>query len=355
MRLADAALPMFARHETFHPRYGWFRKAYRFAAWDPYVFTRKDAPVVIGVGKNMVRAIRFWGLASKLLVEDPKSANRRSPGLVPTRIGNALFGEMGWDPFTEDPGTLWLLHWLLLAPPSRLPVWWLAFNDFNAVEFDDSALDQAVETQLEALSAWKTPHPTSRKKDVRALLRTYGPPARSARTSIDDILDCPLRELKLIDVSPATGRNRFMLGPKPTLPSEVVTYAALDYTARTGAAGNTGTLSRLAYEAGAPGRAFKLSESELLEALEPTLERVKTLDVVTPTGASQLSWQGDPTLIAVEVLNGYYQASPPDMRAGIYADQPVDEDLIDALGLGRDPSEAERELQLASGIVFGGP
>ncbi|MCY4368505.1 MAG: DUF4007 family protein [bacterium] len=354
MRLVDAARPMFARHETFHPRYGWFRKAYSFAVWDRYVFTRKDAPVVIGVGKNMVRAIRFWGLAAKLLVEDPSAPNRRSPGLVPTRIGNALFGEMGWDPFTEDPGTLWLLQWLLLAPRSRLPVWWLAFNDFNAVEFDDNALDQAVEAQLEALSSWKTPHPTSRKKDVRALLRTYGPPVRSARTSIDDILDCPLRELNLIEISPATGRYRFVLGPKPTLPSEVVAYAALDYIARTGAAGNTVTLSRLAYDSGAPGRAFKLSETELLQALEPTLDRVQALDLVTPTGAAQLSWHGDPTLIAVDVLNGYYQASPPDMRAGTYGDQPVDAELIDALGLGSNPSEAERELQLSSGIVIGG-
>ena len=48
MRLVDAALPMFARHETFHPRYGWFRKAYWFAKWDHYVFGRSDAPVVIG-------------------------------------------------------------------------------------------------------------------------------------------------------------------------------------------------------------------------------------------------------------------------------------------------------------------
>ena len=28
MRLVEAAKPTFARHETFHPRYGWFRKAY---------------------------------------------------------------------------------------------------------------------------------------------------------------------------------------------------------------------------------------------------------------------------------------------------------------------------------------
>ena len=77
------------------------------------MFGRSDAPVIIGVGKNMVRSIRFWGLAAKLLVEDPEAPNRRSPGLVPTRVGHALFGEMGWDPFMEDPGTLWLLHWLL--------------------------------------------------------------------------------------------------------------------------------------------------------------------------------------------------------------------------------------------------
>ena len=354
MRLVDAALPMFARHETFHPRYGWFRKAYWFAKWDHYVFGRSDAPVVIGVGKNMVRSIRFWGLAAKLLVEDPEAPNRRSPGLVPTRVGHALFGEMGWDPFMEDPGTLWLLHWLLMAPPSRLPVWWLAFNDFDAVEFDDSALDLVVETQLEAVSSWKMPHPRSRMKDVRALLRTYGPPVRSARTSIDDILDCPLRELNLIEVSAATGRYRFTLGPKPTLPSEVLAYAALDYIARTGTTGNTVTLSRLAYESGSPGRVFKLTEAELSEALEPTLECVDVLDLVTPTGAAQLSWRGDPTRIAVDVLNSYYRASPPDMRAGRYADEPVDEDLIEADGLGRHQSEAERNLHLASGIVMGG-
>ena len=56
MRLSEAAEPTFARHETFHPRYGWFRKAVAFSAGDPGIFTREDAPVRIGVGKNMVRS-----------------------------------------------------------------------------------------------------------------------------------------------------------------------------------------------------------------------------------------------------------------------------------------------------------
>ena len=355
MRLVDAAVPMFARHETFHPRYGWFRKAYSAAAWDPHVFTRRDAPVKIGVGKNMTRSIRFWGLATKLIVEDPKAPNRRSPGVVPTRLGQGIFGEHGWDPYMEDPGTLWLLHWLLLAPPSRLPVWWLAFNEFDTVEFSDEDLDVALATGLQAVSEWNGPHPNSRRKDMNALLRTYGPPVRSARTSIDDILDCPLRELNLIDRSPATGRYRFALGPKPTLPSEIVAYAALDYVSRTGATGNTVTLSRLAYEPGAPGRAFKLAESELEEALEPVLEKDIGIDLVTPTGATQLSWKDDPALIAVGILNSYYGPPPPpaSLRAGHYGDKAVDDDLIEVMGLGRQPSEAIRTLHHNAGSALG--
>ena len=99
---------------------------------DHAIFSRPEAPVEIGVGKNMVRAIRFWGTAARLITDDPHNARGREARWVPTRRGRALFGEDGWDPYMEDPGTLWLLHWLLLAPnKSRLPVWWLAFNEFN--------------------------------------------------------------------------------------------------------------------------------------------------------------------------------------------------------------------------------
>ena len=77
MRLVQAAAPVFARHETFHPRYGWFRKAYSCTTADPTIFSRDDAPVRIGVGKNMVRSIRFWGLAAKLI--EGKHSNILSP------------------------------------------------------------------------------------------------------------------------------------------------------------------------------------------------------------------------------------------------------------------------------------
>ena len=242
MRLVEAALPFFARHETFHPRYGWFRKAYAQVAQDPRAFFGDDAPVRIGVGKNMVRAIRFWGLAAKLIKEDPNSPNRRAPDLRTTELGDSLFGKGGWDEYMEDPGTLWLLHWLLLAPPCHLPVWWIAFNAFHAVEFSDDQLESAVQTQLDLVSDWRKPHPSSRKKDVGALLRTYAPQEKTKRIPIDDLLDCPLRELDLIGRGPDPGRYRFALGAKPTLPSEILAYAVLDYIERTGPSGDIDSL-----------------------------------------------------------------------------------------------------------------
>ena len=315
MRLVETTKPTFARHETFHPRYGWFRKAYTFVAKDPRIFNQNDAPVQIGVGKNMVRAIRFWGLAAKLIEVSPQSPSRRPPDLVPTRLGDALFGDSGWDRYMEDPGTLWLLHWLLLAPPSWLPVWWFAFNEFHAVEFADTDLQAAITTQLQVVSEWANPHPSSVRKDISALLRTYAPAERSGRTGIDDILDCPLRELKLIERSATMSQYRFTLGAKATLPSAILAYAALDYIAYTNTRGNTVMLSRLAHEPGAPGRAFKLTEGELLATLEPTIDETDALRLGVVTGASQLSWAGEPRRIATDILNDYYGCSTSSVRA----------------------------------------
>ena len=309
MRLTEAAEPVFARHETFHPRYGWFRKAYTVASQDGNVFGQDDAPVVIGVGKNMVRAIRFWGLAAKLIVEDPSSPNRRTSGVAPSPIGHALFGASGWDRYMEDPGTLWLLHWLLLAPPSRLPVWWLAFSEFNAVEFTDGDLEASVVARIGETAGWPCPNSSSLKKDVGALLRTYAPAQRSGRASLDDLLDCPLRELRLIVRAPTAGRYRFVLGHKPTLPSAIVAYAALDYAARTAKGSRTATLSRLANESGAPGRAFKLSESELLEAIEPAVSQIDAVDVSIVNGVAQLRWSDDLDEVLTAVLDRYYGAA----------------------------------------------
>lgn len=304
MRLSEAAARGFAKHESFFPRYGWFRKAYAAAAEDPRIFTREDAPAQIGVGKNMVNAIRFWGLAAKLIEEDAQTQGSKSPDIVPSSLGHALLGSRGWDPYVEDPGTLWLLHWLLLAPTCLIPVWWLAFNDFSAVEFTIPDMEDAVVAGLERGSYWSMPKLSSIKKDVKALRQTYVPP-ECPRNS-DNLIYCPLRELELIVPASSDGRYRFKTGSKATLPSEIVTYAALDFIVRTAVGGGGLPLSQLAYEPGSPGRAFRLNEAELASVMEPIVDQTKGISLVTRTGTSHLVWWEEPAEIASAVLDEYY-------------------------------------------------
>ena len=94
----------FGRHETFPLRFGWLAKGY--AEWcarggDP--FAEDDAMVTLGVGKNMVRAIRYWLVATQV-------ATLRGSGLTPTEFGKTVIGPSGWDPYLEDDVFAFLLN-----------------------------------------------------------------------------------------------------------------------------------------------------------------------------------------------------------------------------------------------------
>jgi epsilon-lactone hydrolase len=56
-------LMKFSGHETFACRYAWLPKALQAVESNPRIFSDEDqAMVELGVGKNMVRSIRFWVL-----------------------------------------------------------------------------------------------------------------------------------------------------------------------------------------------------------------------------------------------------------------------------------------------------
>src|SRR5271154_7023878 len=96
-------------HESFPCRYTWLPKAMRGLRENPRLFSEEvDAMVGLGVGKNMVRSIRFWSQVAGMA-----TATSKGGGHLPTKIGTALLGERGLDPFLEDIRTLWLIHWNL--------------------------------------------------------------------------------------------------------------------------------------------------------------------------------------------------------------------------------------------------
>ena len=97
------ARPIFSGHESFACKSHWLKRGYDFVRGENN-FNDDDAVVRLGVGKNMVASIKFWLKAIGLL---------RDAGLV--ALANHLFDDdNGKDPYLEDIGTLWLLHFLLI-------------------------------------------------------------------------------------------------------------------------------------------------------------------------------------------------------------------------------------------------
>lgn len=303
--LAAAAKPVFARHETFHLRFGWLRKAYTEASRDPSVFSRDDATVQLGVGKNMVNAIRYWSQAYKVLEETPNPRRPRMPLLTPTKFGHQLLAEDGWDPYLEDTGSLWLLHWKLLTPKCLAPVWWSAFHLFAPQQFEEQQLvDHVVE--MSAAAGWRTVMESSVKKDVDCLLRTFAM-RRHGRQTMDDLLDCPSRELGLLSTAAGESRTwRFVTGFKATLPPEIIAYACLDYLGTVAATERTVSIARLAGDPGSPGRAFRLTETALYEALLTLGSGRQEIRVVEPAGLRQMIISGEADTLAEHVLEEYF-------------------------------------------------
>jgi hypothetical protein len=325
VRLEAACRPVFARHETFHPRYGWVKKAYDATACDADVFNRDDAVVELGVGKNMVRSIRFWGLAFKVL-SNVALPGSRTHLAQPSTYGDVLFADDGWDPYCELPGTLWLLHWSLLKPPSVVPVWWLAYNEFSAIEFTAEDLEQFI---LDRIRDWNPPHASAVRKDVLCLLRMYAA-GQTSRATFDDLIDCPFRELGLLQPSLTnSGAFRFLIGPKPTLPPAIAAFACLDFVSRTDSSASVVSVNRLVSEHGSPGRAFKLTETELSELLQRAARESPEIELTSAAGVVQLAFDDDPSALATEVLRDHYQRLTGSAQfhgarrvAGTSADQP---------------------------------
>lgn len=256
----------FSGHETFPFRYAWLKKGVDELAHDEGVFSDDDAMTRLGVGKNMVRSIRHWCLAAGVAEEYQPDLLSRSPSIRVSELGRRLFADEGWDPYLEDPATLWLIHWRIASNARRATTWFWAFSYVFDPEFTRDSLLSAL-LQWTETGGWKRIAATSLKRDVDCFLRTYLP-ARGGNAILEDSLDCPLVELNLIREAGDRQTFQFNRGPQPELPTGVLFYATLDFWSRSAPDAETMSLHDLAYHPGSPGRLFQIDEESLAARFE---------------------------------------------------------------------------------------
>ena len=304
--IKGSLVPAFGRHETFTPRYTWFKRGYDAAASDPMLFSG-DAHLPLGVGKNMAKSIRYWLQAMRIVEELPVDGSRRTR-VVPTRFGVAMLdGDTGFDQYLEAPDSWWLLHWMALSPGGMVPVWWTAFHSFGAIRFTTDTLLDHVTAQI-AASGWGEPKEKTIRRDILAMLRCFAGAAGSRRADkVDDIIDSPFVGLGLI--TDESDGWRFAVGPKAGLSPAVAAFACLDYLSRTGHTARSQLIDSLASDQGGPGRAFKLTGRDLGVLLgEAAAEHPDLVEVTQAAGADIFVASGEEPLgvVATKLLHAHY-------------------------------------------------
>lgn len=262
----------FSGHESFALRYAWLPKALHAIKRTPRIFSEDEdeAMVELGVGKNMVRSMRFWVEACGMAEPAPDG------GLRQTWLGQLIFDpETGVDPYLEDIQTLWLIHWKISTLREEpLFAWHFLFNRWLEPEFTSSRV--LTEFQREAVKQTRNLSTVTLEQHFGIFLRTYLPGRGRTTGEAEDSLDCPLNELELIEVGEretGDGRGRseavyaFRREDKITLSSELFEWCLLDYWSGLDGDNKSLNVAKIASGPGSPGTVFKIPEQDIYARL----------------------------------------------------------------------------------------
>ena len=255
--------PILGRHEKFVFRQGWLKKGFDVIETDPTAFSKEDAYIRLGVGKNMAASIRFWCQALNIL-EEIKTEDYK--GFRPTTLGKLIFGNNGSDPYLEKYGTLWLLHWQLANNPIRGITYQIFYSKIFEIEFKKHQLVNLLSKELPRYGVNTTDSMLGREVDI--FLRTYVPARTKTKDSIEDSLDCPLADLNLITYVQSDDIYRFRIGPKNTLPASIFNFSFISYIKQISKNRRTAGIDEIIYNPGSPGQIFKLDENSVMEYLD---------------------------------------------------------------------------------------
>lgn len=186
----------FRAHDTFFIRKGWLSKGMKHIEAKPDVFISKENnPMdILGIGSNMVKALRYW-LQATGISEEPNSGRRIQNF---TKLGEKIFEN---DRYVEELGTLILLHYKLVSNKDEATAWYYFFNIFNQVEFNR---DEFVE-ELNKYIAMDSDSPVALRSlndDFSCIINTYVSRLKSnpLKITAENNIDCPFGELGLIDI-----------------------------------------------------------------------------------------------------------------------------------------------------------
>lgn len=262
----------YSGHESFSIRKNWLQKGIRKI--DAFKKDDLEAMDELGLGRNMVKSLRYWLKATGLSDDEPKKKI-----LELSDFGKVVASH---DPYIQETGTLCLIQYNLATNKENATSWYFLFNEFNMTEFSSDDFCRAIRKwdEMNNENAKKTAY-SSFEKDFDCIRRTY-----ISRLSGDEDpesnMDSPLSELGLLSQS-SKGEVKKTSPLKNNIPSEILFSLILKMRGNVNESKNEIKLSSLLNEKCSPGKIFNMN-SILLMNLLSELENKDYLQVVRTAG-----------------------------------------------------------------------
>lgn len=188
----------FRAHDTFFIRKGWISKGMRYvdkSNGEVFVNKSENPMDVLGIGANMVKALRYW-LQAIGVTEEPKSGKRIQKF---TDFGKLIFE---YDKYIEEMGTLYLLHYKLATNKEQATSWYFFFNEFGLSDFTKDDFVVQIGNFIKINDKDANVAARSIDDDFSCIINTYVPRYKTMpnKVSAENNIDCPLGELGLIDI-----------------------------------------------------------------------------------------------------------------------------------------------------------
>ena len=294
----------FSGHDTFVVRTFWPKKGYDFIK-NGGRFSSEDAVVELGVGKNMVSAIQFWMKALGLIDEKTNE---------PTEIADFLFDDKtGVDPFLEDIGSIWLLHYFLIKTEYS-SIYSLIFNELRKERavFSKRQLAAFIKRKY-AENGENSLNENTIDKDINVFTRLYKKiDFQSVTKDFEEEVSSLMIELELItssieeEIKEGTNKREkvewyHLHGEeRNSLPPSILLFTILDNFK---GLKNIG-LKGLEIEHNSPGMVFLLSKDALYKQLKE-LEKLCPGIVVSETAGNTVLVLSE-EIDQLEIIRNYY-------------------------------------------------
>lgn len=293
----------FSGHDTFIVRTFWPKKGYDFIK-NGGNFNDENAVVALGVGKNMVSSISFWMKALGLYDEKNK---------IPTDIADYIFSDDGFDPFLEDIGTIWLLHYYLVKT-NYSSIYNLIFNELRIERavFNKEQLKAFIKRKYSQLND-NTLNFNTIDKDISVFTRLYGKiDYQDISRDFEEEINSLMIELELIsstiedEIKEGTNKREkvewFHLHGeiRNSVPPAILLFAILDNFPTS----KNLAFKRLEIDLNSPGLVFLLSKDGLYKMLKE-IEKEFTGVILSET-AGNLVLVLPEGLNKWEILRNYY-------------------------------------------------